>query len=114
MMKNILAVINDFIHDFASAMWVAALIALYLINRVNKPIGTEEFFFKFKKEFFYLGLIALAVTLLTGAGRMYTYSASPLGKDYEKTRKKLLITKHIIGFIIYGAGTYWQYRMVYG
>jgi uncharacterized membrane protein len=113
-MKKTLKVLNAYIHDFASAFWVVTVLIIYWTNSAAFPAGTEEFFFKFKKDFFYIGIGCLAVIVITGAGRTLLYSTGDYGEESEAVRKKILIIKHIIGFIIYGGGTYWQYVMVYG
>ncbi len=113
-MNNLLRVINAYIHDFASAMWLATLLVVYWTNRFFPPSGSEEFFFGFKRDFFFIGIGSLVVILLTGVGRTYSYKSGQYGEDAEKERKEILIVKHILGLLIYGAGTFWQYTMVYG
>jgi len=89
------------------------MLAVYWTHRTIAPQGLEEYLFQFKKEFFYFGLISLAIVLVTGAGRTFTYREGQFGEADEERKKKVLIVKHVIGFIIYGAGTYWQYMMVF-
>ncbi len=113
-MNKSIKVINAYIHDFASALWLATVLVVYWTNRFTPPPGSEDFFFEFRKEFFFIGIGSLAVILITGIGRTYTYKTGEFGEDAEKKRKEILIVKHILGLIIYGAGTYWQYVMVYG
>jgi hypothetical protein len=113
-MKNILLVINAFIHDFVSALWLAALLVVYWINTYSAPSEAGLFILRLKKNFFYIGIGSLIMILFTGLWRMLTYRTGELGEEIEKKRKTILIIKHIIGFAIYGAGTYWLYIMVYG
>ncbi len=113
-MNKSLKVINAYTHDFASAMWLASVVVVYWIYRYSPPQGVEEFLLQFKKDFFHIGIASLAVILITGIGRTYAYKTGQYGEDAEKKRKEILIVKHILGMIIYGAGTYWQYVMVYG
>ena len=113
-MKDTLKIVNAYIHDFASALWLSSLLVIYLTNRFTPPSGSEEFFLGFKKEFFYISIGSLIVILLTGIGRTILYKSGEYGEDSERRRKEILIVKHILGVIIYGAGTYWQYSMVYG
>ena len=110
---KMLKIITAYIHDFASALWVAALLAIYWTDRTIAPHGLEEFFFQFKKEFFYFGIVCLVIVMVTGAGRTLTYTEGQFGHDSEEKKKRILIIKHIIGFVIYGLGTYWQYLMVF-
>jgi uncharacterized membrane protein len=112
-LKNTIKVINAYVHDFASALWLVTVLVIYWTNRFNPPAGSEDFFLGFKKEFFYIGVASLIVIVLTGIGRTLLYESGEYGEDSEQKRKKILIVKHILGIIIYGAGTYWQYIMVY-
>jgi uncharacterized membrane protein len=75
----------------------------------------ESVISRLKKEFFYLGIIFVAIVLLAGMGRTFTYVyiGSVYGEDTEKLRKKMLIIKHIILFTIFSIGLYWQYRTVF-
>ncbi len=113
-MSHFIKVINAYIHDFASALWLASVLVVYWTDRYAIPAGTEDFFFRFRKDFLFIGIGSLVIIMITGAGRTYTYDAGQFGEDAEKKRKQILIVKHILGFIVYGAGTYWQYVMVYG
>jgi putative copper export protein len=113
-MKHALTVINAYIHDFASALWLATVLVVYWTTRYQPPAGAEEFFTGFKHDFFIIGLISLAVILVTGVGRTLSYKEGAFGSSSEQKRKEILIIKHVIGFIIYGLGTYWQYTMING
>jgi len=107
-------VINAYIHDFASALWLATVLVVFLASRYIPPSGAEDFFFQFKKEFLFIGIGSLVVILVTGIIRTLTYKSGAYGEESEDTRKKILIIKHMLGLIVYGTGTYWQYVMVYG
>lgn len=113
-MRKVLVVVNVFVHDFASALWLSTILAVYWIGRAAPSPGVEEVLFGLKKEFFLFGIGSLVVTLLTGAVRTLTYAEGIYGADAEKIRKRILIVKHICAFVIYGTGTWLQYRMVYG
>ena len=94
-------------------MWLASVLVVYWINRYTVPQGMEEIIFQLKRDFLFIGIGSLVVILVTGIGRTYGYRTGHFGEDAEKKRKEILIVKHILGMIIYGAGTYWQYSMVY-
>lgn len=113
-MIHFLRMINAYIHDFASAMWVSTVLVIYLSDRYTPSHGVEGLILKIKKEFFIISIISLGVIIFTGIGRTLTYRSIHLDERGYKKRKIFLIIKHIIGFIIYGLGTYWQYRVVYG
>jgi len=36
------------------------------------------------------------------------------GENAEKLKRRMLIIKHILLFLVFGVGIYWQYKMVYG
>jgi uncharacterized membrane protein len=113
-MKHALIVLNAYIHDFASALWLATVLVVYRTTAYHPPTGSETFFVDFKHDFFVIGLISLAVILVTGVGRTLCYREGAFGSHSEQKRKEILIIKHVIGFIVYGLGTFWQYTMVSG
>jgi uncharacterized membrane protein len=108
-----LSVIIGFIHDFASGCWAATVFAVYWINRQVVSPEASTALEGLKKQFFYAGIICIVIIFATGAGRTFTYVNNVYGEDSEKTRRKMLIIKHIALLIIFGAGTYWQYHMVF-
>jgi uncharacterized membrane protein len=113
-MKRVFTIFIGFIHDLAVGCWAATVLSIYWLDRsVVKHLELESFISGLKKEFFYLGLVFVAIVLLTGIGRTFTYIGSVYGEDNEKLRKKMLIIKHIILFTIFSIGIYWQYRTVF-
>ena len=116
-MKKALTIFVGFIHDFAAGCWGATVLAVYWLHRMEMTeTGLKSvFFLDLKKQFFFFGLACVAVVLLAGIGRTFTYAyiGSVYGKDTEKLRKKMLMIKHSLLFIIFGSGIYWQYIMVF-
>lgn len=115
-MKKAFDIFIGFIHDFAAGCWAATVIAIWWLERImieypqlNEAINALQ------KRFFLIGLGLVAVVLVSGMGRTFTYAnvGHVYGEDAEKLRKKMLIIKHIILFVIFGAGTWWQYSLVY-
>lgn len=111
-LKRIAIVLNGFVHDFATGYWLSALIVIYFINRfqLDNPdvaglLGSLERFF------FWNSVGATVVILATGAGRTFTYVDNVFGEQTELTRRRMLIIKHIILFILFGAGGWWAYRL---
>jgi len=104
-----------FLHDFAAGCWGASVLAVYWVHRLEEQKGLGELFFGLKKQFFYAGLVCVAIVLLAGIGRTFTYACigSVYGEDTEKLRRKMLIAKHLVLFSIFGAGIYWQYIMAF-
>jgi len=113
-LKKSITIFVGFIHDFASGCWAATVLAIYWINNLqSRNPQLAEALSPLEIEFFYLGLACVAIVLLTGMGRTFTYIENVYGEDAEKLRKKMLIVKHILLFGIFGTGTYWQYTMVF-
>jgi hypothetical protein len=54
------------------------------------------------------------VVIATGAGRTFTYVDQHYGPEAESQRRRLLIIKHLILVVVFGAGTAWQYAMAFG
>ena len=114
-MKKIVTIIIGFIHDFAAGCWAATLLAVYWLDRTSiKNPALQSTLSALEKDFFYIGLICIAVVFLAGAGRTFTYAGNFYGADAERLRKKMLIVKHIVLFVVFGAGIYWQYTMTFG
>lgn len=114
-MKKAFTIFIGFIHDFAAGCWGASVMAVYWVNRIETGQGTGALFFGLKKQFFYLGLGCVAIVLLAGIGRTFTYAyiGSVYGEDAEKLRRNMLIIKHIVLLTVFGSGIYWQWTMVF-
>jgi hypothetical protein len=115
-MKRVFTIFVGFIHDLAVGCWAATVLAIYWLDRsLVEYHELESVISRLKKEFFYLGIIFVAIVLLAGMGRTFTYVyiGSVYGEDAEKLRKKMLIIKHIILFTIFSMGIYWQYKTVF-
>ena len=102
-----------FVHDFAAGCWAATVFAVYWIDRQVKVEDLTQLLLEMKKQFFFIGIACILVVFATGAGRSFTYVGNVYGEDAEKLRRKMLIFKHIVLFIVFGAGIYWQYSMIY-
>lgn len=113
-MNKPVTILAGFIHDFAAGCWAATVLAIYWISNLqSRTPGLAQTLKPLEVEFFYLGLACVAIVLITGMGRTFTYIENVYGKDAEKLRKKMLVIKHILLFMIFGTGTYWQYIMVF-
>ena len=66
-----------------------------------------------QKNFFYLGLFCVFLVMATGAGRSFTYVGNVYGEDAEKVRRRMLLVKHVVLFVLFGLGTWWQYSLVF-
>ncbi|MCX9073223.1 MAG: hypothetical protein OIN88_00985 [Candidatus Methanoperedens sp.] len=113
-MNRYLTILTGFIHDFAAGLWVSTVLVVYLLNRqAIKSPELADALLPLKTDFFYIGLVCIAVVLFTGMGRTFTYIGNVYGENAEMLRKRMLIAKHILLFVIFGSGTYWQYTMVF-
>lgn len=112
-LKKLITILAGFIHDFAAGCWASTVLAIYWIQGLETE--NPEFaniLNTLGKDFFYFGLVCVGIVLITGMGRTFTYIENFYGEDTEKLRKKMLIAKHILLFVIFGIGTYWEYSMV--
>jgi hypothetical protein len=114
-MKKAFTIFIGFVHDFAAGCWGASVLAVYWVHRTEQSGQYGDLLSGLKKEFFYLGLVCVAVVLLAGGGRTFTYASvgSVYGEDAEGLRRKMLIVKHVVLVTVFGAGIWWQYRMVF-
>lgn len=114
MIKKAATIFIGFIHDFAAGCWAASVLAVYWLHRIDDA-GLKAAAVKLMKEFFYLGLICVAIVFVAGMGRTFTYAhiGHVYGEDAEKLRKKMLIVKHVVLILVFGSGLYWQYSMVF-
>ncbi len=113
-MKKAFTIFVGFIHDFAAGCWGATILAVYWLDRLSKKNPTlQSILPPIEKNFFYIGLACVAVVFIAGAGRTFTYVDNVYGEDAEKRRRKMLIIKHIILFIIFGSGIFWQYTTIF-
>lgn len=113
-MKKALEILIGFFHDFAAGCWAATVLVIYWLERILlKYPEFVRIIGDIQKRFFYLGLICVATVFATGAGRTFTYVSNVYGEKSEKIRRRMLIIKHIILFIIFGFGIYWQYIMTF-
>ena len=112
-MKKALTIVIGFLHDFAAGCWGASVLAVYWVHRLESRQELGALFFGLKKQFFYLGLGCVAVVLVAGMGRTFTYVGDVYGKDAEQMRRKMLVVKHIFLLAVFGLGIWWQYTMVF-
>jgi putative copper export protein len=112
-MNKALTILIGFVHDFSAGCWAATVLAIYWLSTAATPAGLEAALGGLKRQFFFLGLGCVALVLATGAGRTFTYVKNVYGPDAERTRRKMLVVKHVFLLAVFGLGTIWQYTMVY-
>ncbi|OGW34399.1 MAG: hypothetical protein A2X58_03255 [Nitrospirae bacterium GWC2_56_14] len=112
--KKIAVVLNGFIHDFATGYWLSSLMAIrFLHSFQGKHASVSDLLGIIERFFFWNSIGAMVAILATGAGRSFTYVDNVFGEQTEQTRRTMLIVKHVILFLIFGAGSWWTYGMTF-
>jgi len=115
-MKKAFTIFVGFLHDFAAGCWGASVLAIYWVDRlsIQKP-ELKAMLNGLERQFFWAGIVCVAVVLLAGMGRTFTYAyiGDVYGADAEKMRRKMLVVKHVVLMAIFGLGIWWQYMMAF-
>ena len=113
-MKKACTIFIGFLHDFAAGCWAAAVLAVYWVDRVaaQRP-ELKTALDGLERQFFWAGVGCAVVVLLAGMGRTFTYVENVYGSDGEQVRRRMLMIKHIVLFLVFGLGTWWQYGMAF-
>lgn len=112
-MRQFLTIIIGFAHDFAAGGWAAVCLAIYWLEGQTGTPEQAAVAGGLQRQFFFAGLIALLVILASGAGRTFTYVNHVYGRENESRRRRLLLVKHLFLGLVFGLGTWWQYRVVF-
>lgn len=110
--KSVLVIINNFIHDTATGLWIGSFLLSFEINR--RWSSNLELVPEIQKFLLKIWLLALLVIILTGIVRRKTYTAYLYGVEIEAKRKVAIIVKHIFFVFITLAGTWFLYQWAYG
>ena len=112
--KKSAVVLNGFVHDFATGYWLSAMIAIRLLDGFKPeypllvgPLARMERFF------FWHTIAAVVVIFATGSARTFTYVDNFYGPETERTRRRMLIAKHVVLLALFGAGGWWAYRTAF-
>jgi len=109
-----MTVIIGFVHDFASGCWAATVFAVAYLDGREVDTGAAALLGELERSFFWIGIACIVVVFATGAGRTFTYVDQHYGPEAERQRRRLLIIKHVVLVVVFGAGTAWQYIMAFG
>ncbi len=113
-MTGVFRIIIGFIHDFAAGCWAATVLAVYWLERIQDREQTLKSILQgLQQDFFYIGVGCIVLVLISGWGRVFTYMNNVYGPGTESNRRRLLIIKHVVLFMVFGVGTYWTYRMAF-
>jgi uncharacterized membrane protein len=108
--RKVAIVLNGFIHDFATGYWLSAMIAIFFLHRFQGQYPAVAELLGIMERFFFWNTIgAAAVIFATGGMRTFTYVDNVFGPEAEKTRRRMLIVKHVVLIAIFAAGGYWAY-----
>jgi len=110
-MKAWLIIINNFVHDLFTGLWISSVLVIYLLGRKagfeqGTPLATS--LQEVMKVFFWLGVFSILVIIITGIFRLREYKLQNSGAS-EPVKKRVLILKHILLGGVFLAGTYLAY-----
>jgi putative copper export protein len=107
---KILLIINNFIHDLFTGLWISTVLVMYLLRKKVSLVNgiPAEAFKDVMKVFFLLGIFCLLIIIITGIIRTINFKFENSGTS-EIIRKKILVIKHIILGIVFLGGTYVAY-----
>lgn len=112
-----MTILVGFVHDFAAGIWAACALAVWLAERGMAEVTSREAAIQLaaiQRAFFFLALACVAVVMLAGVGRTFTYVPGVYGEADEGLRRRMLAIKHALLLFVFGAGTWWQYLMTFG
>lgn len=110
-MKAWLIIINNFVHDLFTGLWISSVLVIYLVGRkagFTQGTGLAASLQEVMKVFFWLGVFSILVIIITGIFRLFEYRSKNSGV-LEPLKKKILIIKHILLGAIFLGGTYLAY-----
>jgi uncharacterized membrane protein len=104
-LKKTAVILNGFIHDFASGIWLAALLVICKLHSAHmQEPSITPLINSLERSLFWWSVGAMVAIMATGAGRTFTYVDNWYGEDAEKVRRRMLITKHIILLAAFSLG----------
>ncbi len=104
-------IINNFAHDLFTGLWTSSILVIYLLRERARAQSVAAELHALTNTFFWLGIVSLAIVLGSGGIRFLYYKAATDGS--ERTRKSLLIAKHLLFTVIFGGGTLLAYRWTF-
>ena len=113
-MIELLITINNFAHDFVSAIFIAGIILLVILAReVEKHQSSETLalYSSVSRKFSPLILISLVLIFVFGYFRLLTYDYQ-MPDNFAQSRVNILIIKHILLLGIVGYGAYLHFKLM--
>ncbi len=113
-MKTWLIIINNFMHDLFTGLWISTILVIYLLKKKVTVVHgiPAETFKDIMGVFFGLGIFSLLIIVITGIFRTINYKFTNSG-TLETVKKKILIAKHILLGLVFLGGTYLAYSFTF-
>ena len=110
-----LRIVNNFLHDACTGIWVACLIVIYTLSRQvpGMPTDAASAIALAQSRVWWLLVVALVGLAVTGGIRLF-YWRSQAAPEEIVAKRAALIWKHGAFLVIYGAGSVWAYRLALG
>jgi uncharacterized membrane protein len=113
-LRKAAVVLNGFIHDFATGYWLAAMITILFLHRFRESNPAVAVLLNRIEQFFFWNTIAAVfVIFATGGMRTFTYVDNFYGPEAERTRRRMLVSKHFVLIAVFAAGGLWAYAMAF-
>ena len=112
-MRKAMTVFIGFVHDLAFGSWGATVLAVFFVTHQQTGPELAPVLSALAQRFFWIGVGCAVVVLATGAGRGLTYVENFYGEEAEASRRRMLIWKHVVLFVVFGVGLWWQYGMAF-
>ncbi len=112
--RKVAVVLNGFVHDFATGYWLSGMIAIYLLRDFQgKYPQVADLLGRMERFFFWNTVGAAIVIFATGGMRTFTYVDNVFGLEAERTRRRMLVAKHVILIALFAAGGWWAYTVAF-
>lgn len=115
-MRDTFIVINSFIHDMATGVWVAVLLMMYIISGHAEEAAAfprgAVFINSLMDQLWLLAIVSIIVIALTGVVRVFTFKYYGWTGDVARGRRRLLLVKHIILGVFVVSGLYVQFILM--
>lgn len=104
-------VVNHFLHDLATGVWLALVLVEAALRRTLAASGLLDAGRPVLALAFRWGVAALALILLTGVARTATYRDP--GDVDPAVKRRLLWVKHVFLILVFGLGTFYAHRVAF-
>jgi len=102
-----LRIINNFLHDMATGTWIACILVIAVVHSKAAGVSAQsaQVLHAAAWSVFWLLIIALVIVMATGGLRTLYWRKHEVAENDAKDTFRLLIIKHVILTVIFGAGT---------